>query len=425
MSTSLVDKTPLRQVATVKQLLANQSAAGQLAAVAASHLNPERMMRTLALSVSKTPKLAECTPMSLLGAMMTSASLGLEPNTPLGLAYLIPFEDRRNKRVEAQLVIGYRGYIQLGHNSPALRHLGTGVHYDTDKEWDWAEGGERVLKHRPGPMKGEIEHAYAIFEKANGGRTWLVWPEDKLAAHRDRYSKGYEFDIKRGKKPTDANVNIWLADPALARMKTMIRQISKVMPMATGIPGAAVIDGARADFAGFAIDPGLGSPDIIEHGEDGPVGEDSMIEHDETPATTVDSKHDQAVPAETGREAIAETVKASAQARAGAAAPIEQHPTQGAAATDKLTSAQERARAAVAAKRAERETAAQEEPTQGEAATAEEEDARAKYQGWADRIRVDVDDLGADAFADWANEMAEMEQNAPELAAELRAYAEA
>ena len=420
MSTSLVDKTPLRQVATVKQLLANQSAAGQLAAVAASHLNPERMMRTLALSVSKTPKLAECTPMSLLGAMMTSASLGLEPNTPLGLAYLIPFEDRRNNRVEAQLVIGYRGYIQLGHNSRQIASLDAAVHYSDDPVWKWRRGSNAVLEHEQGDMAGEIQHAYAIFEKVDGGKTWIVWPEAKLAAHRDRYSKGYAFDVKRGKKPTDANVNIWLSDPALARMKTMIRQIAKVMPMSSEVPRAAAYDGARADYAGFAMDPGLGAPTIEEHSEDAGSEIDGVVE-EERPA--IEQRQDQTVPAETGREAIAETVTARVQARAGAAAPNEQ-PPQGAAATDAAAAAraaaQERARAAVA-KRAEQAAAPAAEPTP---AAPEADDARAKYQGWADRIRLDIGDLGAAALDDWRDQMAQIEANAPDLAAEIRAYAE-
>ena len=58
-------------------------------------------------------------------------------------------------------------------------------------------------------------------------------------------------------------------------------------------------------------------------------------------------------------------------------------------------------------------------------ATPEEDDARAKYRGWADRIRVDIDDVGAGALTDWQAEMAELDANAPDLARELRDYAAA
>ena len=52
------------------------------------------------------------------------------------------------------------------------------------------------------------------------------------------------------------------------------------------------------------------------------------------------------------------------------------------------------------------------------------DDARAKYQGWADRIRLDIGDLGAAALDDWRDQMAQIEANAPDLAAEIHAYAE-
>lgn len=61
-----------------------------------SVITPERFTRIVLSALSTNPKLAETTPQSFLGAMMTAAQLGVEPNTPLGQAYLIPY---RNKGV--------------------------------------------------------------------------------------------------------------------------------------------------------------------------------------------------------------------------------------------------------------------------------------------------------------------------------------
>ena len=69
-----------------------------------SVITPERFTRMVLSALSTNPKLAACTPKSFLGAMMSAAQLGLEPNTPLGQAYLIPY---RNKGVdEVQFQIG-------------------------------------------------------------------------------------------------------------------------------------------------------------------------------------------------------------------------------------------------------------------------------------------------------------------------------
>ena len=53
-------------------------------------MTPERFTRIILSALSSNPALAQTTPQSFLGAMMTAAQLGVEPNTPLGQAYLIP-----------------------------------------------------------------------------------------------------------------------------------------------------------------------------------------------------------------------------------------------------------------------------------------------------------------------------------------------
>ena len=59
-----------------------------------SILTPERFTRMALSAINNTPKLAECTPMSFIAALMNAAQLGLEPNTPLGQAYLIPYKNK-------------------------------------------------------------------------------------------------------------------------------------------------------------------------------------------------------------------------------------------------------------------------------------------------------------------------------------------
>ena len=59
-----------------------------------SVLTPERFTRMVLSALSTNPKLGACTPKSFLGAMMTAAQLGVEPNTPLGQAYLILYKNK-------------------------------------------------------------------------------------------------------------------------------------------------------------------------------------------------------------------------------------------------------------------------------------------------------------------------------------------
>ena len=80
-----------------------------------SVITPERFTRMVMTAISSNPKLAECTPASFCGAMMQAAQLGLEPNTPLGQAYLIPY--RNHGKLECQYQTGYKGLITLAYRS--------------------------------------------------------------------------------------------------------------------------------------------------------------------------------------------------------------------------------------------------------------------------------------------------------------------
>lgn len=71
-----------------------------------SAITPERFTRICMTAVTQNPDLGLCTPQSFAGAMLTAAQLGLEPNTPLGQAYLIPYNNGRTGTKECQFQIG-------------------------------------------------------------------------------------------------------------------------------------------------------------------------------------------------------------------------------------------------------------------------------------------------------------------------------
>lgn len=52
----------------------------EIARALPSVITPERFTRMALNALNNTPKLAECTQMSFLGALMSAAQLGLEPN---------------------------------------------------------------------------------------------------------------------------------------------------------------------------------------------------------------------------------------------------------------------------------------------------------------------------------------------------------
>ena len=67
----------------------------EIAKALPSVMTPERFTRIVISAVSGNKDLQACTAKSFLGAMMNAAQLGVEPNTPLGQAYLIPYKTER------------------------------------------------------------------------------------------------------------------------------------------------------------------------------------------------------------------------------------------------------------------------------------------------------------------------------------------
>lgn len=243
-------KTPLRQVENVQGLLRNQGARDQLAAVAAKHLTPERMMRVVANAIRTTPKLQQCEPISFLGALMQCASLGLEPNTILGHAYLVPFDNKRKRVTEVQVIVGYKGLIDLARRSGHITSISANIHYSDDKLWIYEEGTDAQLRHQPGPMQGEKLDAYAIAKFKDGGHAYVVLPWARVMEIRDG-SQGYQSAVRFGKEKSHP----WVAHEDEMAKKTAIRALAKYLPLSVEFRDAVEIDESRADYAAFAMDP--------------------------------------------------------------------------------------------------------------------------------------------------------------------------
>lgn len=162
---------------------------GEIAKALPSVLTPERFTRIVLSALSTNPKLAETTPQSFLGAMMTAAQLGMEPNTPLGQAYLIPFKN--HGILECQFQLGYKGLIDLAYRSGQVSTIQANTVYANDT-FDFSFGLDPSLKHIPAKAdRGEPVWFYAIFKTKDGGFGFEVMSVEDARAHAKRYSKSF------------------------------------------------------------------------------------------------------------------------------------------------------------------------------------------------------------------------------------------
>ena len=166
-----------------------KSMEGEIKKALPSVITPERFTRMVLSAISTNPKLGSCTPSSFLGAMMSAAQLGLEPNTPLGQAYILPYQNKGT--LEAQFQLGYKGLIDLAYRSGEVELIQAHIVYENDK-FDCEYGLEAKLSHVPAESeRGEPIKVYAMFKTKSGGYGFEVMSMDDVKKHAQKYSKSF------------------------------------------------------------------------------------------------------------------------------------------------------------------------------------------------------------------------------------------
>ena len=170
----------------------------QLEKALPKHIDPDRILRIAMTSLRTTPKLRSCESMSFLAALMQSAQLGLEPNTPLGEAYLIPYKNK------VQFQIGYKGIIALCQNTGQYQSIYAHMVYKNDK-FEYRLGLHKDLVHVPADEpEGEPIYYYGVYHLMNGGSDFAVWSRNKVEKHKDQYSKSAMYDSSSWKTAFDS-----------------------------------------------------------------------------------------------------------------------------------------------------------------------------------------------------------------------------
>lgn len=221
-------------------LMQSPAVLAQIKAALPRHMTPERLARIATTELRKTPKLMQCDPMSFLGSVIQCAQLGLEPGNALGHAYILPYDKRakvagrwETVATEAQLIIGYRGMIDLARRSGQILSLSAQAVYSGD-EFECVFGLDPTLRHVPdfnNPDRAKPEHltfVYAVAKLKDGGTQFAVMSRAEIDAIRGR-SKAAESGP-------------WVTDYEPMALKTVIRRLFKYLPVSVEIQRAVQLD---------------------------------------------------------------------------------------------------------------------------------------------------------------------------------------
>lgn len=216
----------VQKATTIRAFLEGQKK--QLAMAVPKHLPVDRLLRVAMTSIQQTPKLLDCTPVSLLRCVMTCAQLGLEPDQFLGQAYLVPFWNSKKSQTEAQLIPGYRGYISLARRSGEVQSVSSQVVYTND-HFLLEYGINEKLEHRPVEGdRGKPRGAYVIFKYKDGGYSFDYMSTEDIEKIRER------------SKAKDSGP--WQTDWDEMGKKTVIKRHAKLAPLSVEFQKAVALE---------------------------------------------------------------------------------------------------------------------------------------------------------------------------------------
>lgn len=192
-----------------------------------SMITPERFVRVAITAIRTKPQLARCNQQSLLGALMLSAQLGLEPGGPLGHAYLVPFGN------EVTFIVGYKGMIDLARRSGAVASIYAEPVFEGD-EFHWSLGLHRDIQHSPTAVQRDdptkITHVYAVARFKGEGEepSFVVLTRAQVEKFR-----------ARSKTPKKGP---WVDDWQAMALKTAVRRLATWLPMSVELARGMAAD---------------------------------------------------------------------------------------------------------------------------------------------------------------------------------------
>lgn len=173
-------------------------------------------------------------PTSIFNAACMAATLNLPLQNGLGFAYIVPFKNNKERKVEAQFQIGYKGFIQLAQRSGQFKRLvALPVYKNQLLKKDFINGFEFDWEQEPENDENPIGY-YAYFKLVNDFSAELYMSHDDIVKHAQRYSQTF----KKG-------FGVWHDNFEAMALKTVMKLLlSKQAPLSVEMQQAVLADQA-------------------------------------------------------------------------------------------------------------------------------------------------------------------------------------
>lgn len=173
-------------------------------------------------------------PTSIFNAACMAATLNLPLQNGLGFAYIVPFKNNKERKVEAQFQIGYKGFIQLAQRSGQFKRLvALPVYKNQLLKKDFINGFEFDWEQEPEKDENPIGY-YAYFKLVNDFSAELYMSHDDIVKHAQRYSQTFKKCF-----------GVWHDNFEAMALKTVMKLLlSKQAPLSVEMQQAVLADQA-------------------------------------------------------------------------------------------------------------------------------------------------------------------------------------
>lgn len=194
--------------------------------------------------VNSNAMLRNAEPLSVFNAACMAATLNLPLQNGLGFAYIVPYQNRKEKKTEAQFQLGYKGLIQLAQRSGLFKRLVAVPVYEKQLlNEDPINGYEFDWKQKPESGEKPIGY-YAYFQLINSFTAELYMTAFEVDQHAQRYSQTYRTYLDKKAKGQWAT-SVWADNFEAMALKTVMKLLlSKQAPLSVEMQQAVLADQA-------------------------------------------------------------------------------------------------------------------------------------------------------------------------------------
>lgn len=199
-------------------------------------MTPERFSRIALSLFNGNPQFWNADTTSFLSALMQSAQCGLEPNTVLGEAYVIPYDNKKKGITEVNFQLGYKGVIKLALNTGEYEAIYAHEVREGD-DFNYEYGLHKNLVHKPADIPSDnVTYYYAVYKLKNGGFDFVVWSKDRVKKHAEEFSKNYMYKGKVNEN------SVWAKNFDSMAKKTVLIDVLKYAPKSVEMANAMDLD---------------------------------------------------------------------------------------------------------------------------------------------------------------------------------------